>query len=163
MSMSVRRQRRCARVSPALLLIVVASLAVTGCSDDDEVTAPSAGPFQLTFSLDASYQRPHGGQSINIAVLRSSDGVMVAGGDGLVSADQDPSFSFAAGPVLEAETAYEVHYWIDSNFGGGTPGACDAQGVDHQWNVAIPAASGDVARTESHDPSMLDDVCSTFG
>lgn len=143
-------------------MIVVASLAVAGCSDDDEVTGPSAGPFQLTFSLDASYQGPHKGHSINIAVLRSSDGVMVAGGDGIVSADQDPSFSFAAGAVLEAGTEYEVHYWIDSNFGGGTPGACDAKGIDHQWNVELPAASGDVVRTESHDASMTEDVCSTF-
>jgi hypothetical protein len=144
------------------LIIVVASLAFAACGGDDEVTGPTAGPFQLSFSLDASFRGPHGGQSVNIAAIRSSDGVMVAGGDGVVSATQDPSFTFAAGAVLEAGTDYEVHYWIDSNFGVGTPGVCDDKGIDHQWSVEFLSVSNDVVWTASHDPSLTEDVCATF-
>jgi hypothetical protein len=35
------------------------------------------------------------------------------------------SFFFDAGAVLEQGIAHEVHYWIDSNIGGGTSGVCD--------------------------------------
>jgi hypothetical protein len=161
-SRNSRHQSRWRGASSAALLIVLAALALAGCNDGDEVTGPTAGPFQLTFSLDASFRGPHGGQSVNIAVLRSSDGVMVAGGDGLVSTTQDPSFTFAAGAVLEAETDYEVHYWIDSNFGVGTPGVCDTKEIDHQWSVEFLSVSSDVAWIASHDPSLTEDVCSTF-
>jgi hypothetical protein len=157
-----RDPRRWSRSPFALLALLTMALGGAACNDDEGMTGPSGGPYTLTFSLDASYQGPHGGQSINIAVLRSSDGVMVAGGDGIVSATQAPSFSFATAAVLEAGMDYEVHYWIDSNFGGGTPGDCDTRNVDHQWRVEIPSVSGDVTLTESHDPSMTEDVCSTF-
>ena len=142
-----RRGRRSV-TSGVLALIVAASMTLVACSDDDEqITSP---------------QRAHGGQSINIAVLRSPEGVMVAGGNGLVSATEDPSFTFAPGAVLEAGASYEVHYWIDSNFGVGTPGACDDKGIDHQWRVELESVSGDVAFTAGHDPSQTEDVCSTF-
>ncbi len=91
-----------------------------------DTVIPLPGPYQLTFSLDASFQADHGNQPIGIAVVLSSGGVVVAGDVGIVSATQDPSFSFAAGPVMERGTAYEVHYWIDSNIGG------------EHWGSAIP-------------------------
>ena len=77
----------------------------------DYPTRPSApGPFQLTFSLDASFQGLHGSQPIAIAVVRSSDGAEVARGTGTVSATQSPSFSFDAGRVMQRGIAYELHY-----------------------------------------------------
>lgn len=148
--------------SSALLLIVVASFAVAACDGDNKVTGPSPGPFQLTFLLDASFQGIHGGQSVNIAVLRSSSRVVVARGGGIVSATQAPSFTFVAGAVLERGTDYEVHYWIDSNFGGGAAGACDAKAIDHQWSVEFRSVSNDIVWTASHSPSLTEDVCGTF-
>jgi len=65
-------------------------------------------------------------------------------------------------PLLEEGVAYEVDYWIDSNFGGGTLGVCDATAIDHQWKVTIAAVSADVAITEAHIPNTVVDVCSTF-
>ena len=64
--------------------------------------------------------------------------------------------------LLEEGEAYQVHYWIDSNFGGGTVGVCDPKANDHQWNVAIAAVAGDVTITESHNAANTVDVCTTF-
>jgi hypothetical protein len=120
------------------------------------------GPFQLTFALDDSFQGPHGGQAISAAVVRASTGAIVARASGSVSATANPSFSFTTGAVLEAGTAYEVHYWIDSNFSGGIAGVCDPTANDHQWSAAVAAPSADVTLTESHDPASLENVCDSF-
>jgi len=162
MSRNTRHPRRWSGASSAALVVVAVSLGLGACGGNDDVTGPQAGPFVLTFSLDASFHGPHANQSVNIAVLRSPEMVMVAGGDGIVSGTADPSFTFTTGAVLEAGRDYEVHYWIDSNFGVGTPGVCDDKGIDHQWRVQFPAVSGDIVWTESHDPSATEDVCSTF-
>jgi hypothetical protein len=114
------------------------------------------------FSLDATFQGDHGNQPISIAVVRLSDGVVVAGDIGIVSATQNPSFSFAAGPVMERGTAYEVHYWIDSNIGGETLGVCDPIAIDHQWSVEFLSPTNDVDFTVSYEPALTEDVCSTF-
>jgi hypothetical protein len=125
--------------------------------------APSRpGPFRLTFSLDGSFQGPHGGQAINIAVVRASDDVVVARGNGRVSATQNPSFTFSAGAVLQRGVAYEVHYWIDSNFGGGTIGVCDPKEIDHQWSVEFLFPTNDVMFTTAHNPALTEHVCETF-
>lgn len=128
--------------------------------DGDDITAPTT--FQLTFQGDAGFQGPHGGQSISVAVVRESDGVNVAEQSGTVSASADPAFSFTFAGALADGVAYQVHYWIDSNFGGGTVGVCDATSTDHQWNVALGVVSGDVTMTEAHSGATLTDVCSTF-
>jgi hypothetical protein len=130
--------------------------------DDDGNGMGPEGPFTLTFQLDASFQTPHGGQTIQVAVVEAASGSVVERDDGTVSSSADPAFSFTTGDVLEDNTAYEVHYWIDSNFGGGAVDVCDAIEVDHQWNVAVPAPSDDVTITESHDPQATEDVCSSF-
>jgi hypothetical protein len=131
------------------------------CGDDDNGTTPS-GTFTLTFQLDDSFQGPHGGQAINVAVVRASNGNVVARENGTVSATASPSFEFTTGSVLEAGVAYEVHYWIDSNFGGGVVGVCDATAIDHQWNAAAGTANDDVTLAESHDPAAIEDVCDSF-
>ena len=144
--------------------LILAWLAVSACGGGggSDTTTPLPGPYQLTFSLDASFQADHGNQPISIAVVRSSDMVVVAGDNGIVSATQNPSFSFDAGPVLERGTAYEVHYWIDSNIGGGTIGVCDPIAIDHQWSVELPSPTNDVDFTVPYQPALTEDVCSTF-
>ena len=139
-------------------------LAVVACggggSGDD--TAADPGPYELTFSLDESFQVPHGDQPIRIAVVRLSDDVVVAEASGTVSSTRDPSFSFSSGAAMERGTAYAAHYWIDSNIGGGTPGVCDPKAIDHQWAVEFVSPTNDVDFTTSYEPALTEDVCSTF-
>jgi len=141
---------------------MLALLAGAACGGGSADSTNPPGPFQLTFSLDASFQPLHGGQPIKIAVVRSADGFVVAQDSGTVRATQEPSFSFTAGTVLEKGIAYEVHYWIDSNIGGGTLGTCDPKDIDHQWSVEFPSPSNDVTFTVSHNPALTEDVCDTF-
>lgn len=150
------------RINISALVLATLAIAACGGGGGGDTTTPLPGPYQLTFSLDASFQADHGNQSISIAVVRSSDMVVVAGDIGTVSATQNPSFSFDAGPVLERGTAYEVHYWIDSNIGGGTIGVCDPIAIDHQWSVELLSPTNDVDFTVSYQPTLTEDVCSTF-
>ncbi|NNG16346.1 MAG: hypothetical protein HKM89_07690, partial [Gemmatimonadales bacterium] len=132
---------------------------------EDENVGPGSGPgpYQLTFELDASFQGPHGGQDISVALVRASDGSVIAQQSGTVSATQDPSFSLSPGAVLQHGVTYEVHYWIDSNFGGGTAGVCDPKAIDHQWSVEFLSVSNDLGTwTASHVPALTEDVCATF-
>jgi hypothetical protein len=133
---------------------------VGSACDEDDIVGP--GPHQLTFQLDASFQGPHGGQDVSIALVRASDGLVIADASGTVSATQDPSFSFTPGALLEDGITYEVHYWIDSNFGGGTAGVCDPKANDHQWSVEFLSVSNDVTWTASHEVALTEDVCATF-
>lgn len=149
------------RTCVALALLVLACL--PACHGDGEGDlVGSSGPFALTFSLDASFQGPHGGQPISWAVVRSSGGAVVAAGNGTVSATKDPSFSFTTGAVMKKGAAYEVHYWIDSNFGGGTPGVCDSKDIDHQWSTEFPTPTNDIDLTVSHESALTEYVCDTF-
>jgi hypothetical protein len=149
------------RIAHGLSLLVVLLLAACGGGGSSGDAGPP-GPFQLAFSLDNTFQVPHGGQPIGIAVVRSPDNVVVAEDSGTVSATQNPSFSFVSGSVMERGTAYEVHYWVDSTFGGGAPGVCDPKAIDHQWSVEFPSPTNDVDFTVSHDPALTEDICSTF-
>ncbi len=122
----------------------------------------SSGPFQITFSLDDTFQVPHGDNTIHIAVVRSSDNVVVDGGFGTVSATLNPSFTFVSGAVMDRGIDYELHYWIDSNIGGGTLGVCDPKAIDHQWSIEFLSVTNDKVGTVSHNPAITEDVCSTF-
>jgi hypothetical protein len=115
-----RYRPRWNRLSSVLVVLVLAFFAGPGCGHSDSDGTGPGGPFQLTFRLDASFQALHGGQPVEIAVVRASDGSVVVQANGAVSATQDPSFTWSTGPVMQAGIEYEVHYWIDSNFGGGT-------------------------------------------
>lgn len=148
---------------PVLSLAAVMFAFVVGAAcDEDDNPMVDSGPYELTFRLDATFQGPHGGQDISIALVRASDGSVIAQESGTVSATEDPSFSFSPGAVLQDGVAYEVHYWIDSNFGGGTAGVCDPKDIDHQWSFEILSASNDVTWTTSHEPTLTEDVCATF-
>ncbi|ATJ81505.1 hypothetical protein ACFPTY_00870 [Halomonas beimenensis] len=116
----------------------------------------------LTFQGDASFQGPHGGQAIQAAVVDTATGDTIAVKTGEVAADADPAFSFVFTGALMEGGSYAVHYWIDSNFGGGSPGQCDDMQHDHQWSVPIEAGAGPVTHTEGHDPSAQSAVCETF-
>ena len=117
----------------------------------------------LTFRGDDSFNGPHGDQAVAIGLVRSSDGALVTTLSGTVSASANPSFSFELPGALLKDTSYEVHYWIDSNFGGGTAGTCDPVGTDHQWSVDLGTPmDDDVVHTESHDAGAQSAVCSTF-
>ncbi len=133
---------------------------VQACGEDEPTNGTTS--FQLTFQGDMSFQGAHAGHAISVAVVRTSDGMVVATQTGTVSGTTDPAFSFTFAGALEEGTAYQVHYWIDSNFGGGTVGVCDPTMNDHQWSVPVPAASADLTLTESHDAGALTDVCTTF-
>ncbi len=146
------------RTSCVTSLCVGLLVALGACGDGD--TAPTGS--NLNFAGDLSFQGPHGGHSIAVALVRTSDDVVLAQQTGTVSATADPAFSFTFTSLLVTGVAYQVHYWIDSNFSGGTVGVCDPKAIDHQWNVAIPAVAADVTITEAHNAANTVDVCTTF-
>jgi len=128
--------------------------------------APAAlagAAYDLGFQGDASFQGAHGGQAIEAAVVHADSGEVVARDAGTVSKSDDPSFAFTFSGALKDGESYEVHYWIDSNFGGGSAGTCDPQSNDHQWSVALGSVDGDVTHTEDHAPGEMSGVCDTFG
>ena len=125
------------------------------------LSACGGNEYQLIFAIDATFQGPHTDHAIAVAVVRTSDGAVLDEQGGTVSGTADPAFTFTWLDILEEDEAYQIHYWIDSDFGGGTAGVCDFP-EDHQWNVAIAAVTGDVTRTETHDASTISDVCATF-
>jgi hypothetical protein len=135
--------------------------AIAACDDDDPVN-PDSGPFTLTFEGNATFHGAHGGQQISVALVRDSDGNVVGTEQGALSAVAVPAFSFTFANLLEADESYSVHYWIDSNFGGGEAGVCDEPGTDHQWDVAIGTLDTDLTHTEDHRPGDTTDVCATF-
>jgi hypothetical protein len=136
-------------------------LALVGTAACNEETAAPDGPYTLTFEGNESFQGAHGDQTIRVALLDAA-GEVDAVQSGTVSATATPSFSFTFEDALESGASYEVHYWIDSNFGGGTASVCDPMTTDHQWAVPVNAVAGDVTVTDSHRPTEIEDVCSTF-
>lgn len=148
-------RRNLATILPLLSVLVLAG----ACDDDDPVD--TEGPFDLTFQGDATFQAPHGDQDISVALV-DNVGTVVDVMSGTVSATADPAFSFTFTDQLTAGQSYAVHYWIDSNFGGGTEGTCDPPENDHQWNVALGTAQDDLTQVETHDPSGVTSVCDSF-
>jgi len=141
----------------AFALLAVAALLVGGGS-----AAIAAANNNLVFNGDASFHGAHGGQAIHVAVVRTKDGKVVAKQSGTVSKTATPSFSFTFTGVLQNGMAYDVDYWIDSNFGGGTKGVCDSKKHDHQWRVSLGTVSGNITHTEKHRPAETTDVCDVF-
>jgi len=147
-------------------MVVVLLLAACGGGGDITFNVPPPptlpGPFQMTFSLDDTFQGPHGGQPIRIALVRSSDNVTVAGdNNGTVSAILNPSFTFVTGLVMVRGTDYAVHYYIDNTVAG-IQGVCDPITIDPQWSREYPSVANDKDITESYVPAQMEDVCSTF-
>jgi len=145
------------RTFHAFVVLAVAALLLGGGS-----AVMAAAKSNLIFRGDASFHGAHGGQAIAVAVVRASDGKVVAKQSGTVSKTANPSFTFTFTGVLESGKAYDVDYWIDSNFGGGTKGVCDAKNHDHQWRVSLGTVSGNVTHTENHRPAQTTSVCDVF-
>jgi len=147
----------------ALSALAVALAATTpACENKSDDLTGSGPPYDLRFSLDATFQAPHGGQPIEWALVRSSGGVIEDQGSGTISATASPSFSFFSQAVMDKGEDYEIHYWIDSNIGGGTAGVCDPKAIDHQWRVELLSVTNDVSFTTSYQPALTEDVCATF-
>ena len=147
-----------------IVLVVLACLPVVACDTGGGGTTTSfdPGPYQLTFSLDASFQAPHGGEPIRIALVRLTDGLVLEEDFGTVSATTDPTFTFAPATMLMRGTGYAVHYWIDSNIGGGTLGLCDPTNFDHQWSTEFFTPTNDINFTVEYQPALTEYVCDTF-
>jgi hypothetical protein len=81
---------------------------------------------------------------------------------GIVSDTENPSFSFTTTEVMDRNNSYAVHYWIDSNIGGGTLGLCDSTDFDHQWSTEFFTVTNDINFTVGYEPSLVEYVCGTF-
>jgi len=151
---------RRSRLSAAVLMLVLMLVAGAACDGDDDIVSPKG--FRLTFSLDATFQALHGGDPISWALVQSSNGFAADFGGGVVSGTANPAFSFTTADVMQRGVDYEVHYWIDSNIGGGTLGVCDAETIDHQWSTELISVRNDINLTVPHNPSLVENVCSSF-
>lgn len=144
------------------MFVSLVALTLVGAACDDDGTEPGMeGPYTLTFAGDASFQAAHGGQAIQAALV-GADGTVEATMEGTVSGTEDPSFSFTFADALEEGQSYEIHYWIDSNFGDGTPQVCDGPDTDHQWRIPVDPATDDRTITDAHRPGETESVCETF-
>jgi len=146
-------------ISSLILVLTLAACHSGGNGFDD---SEDPGPYQLTFSLDASFNIPHGNQLIHIALVRLTDGMPLESASGTVSATENPAFVFMPLTLLENGTGYAVRYWIDSNIGGGTLGVCDSTTYDHQWSTEFYLPTNDISFTASHQPALTEYVCATF-
>lgn len=128
----------------------------------------AAGPtlasegHDLTFTGDGTFIVPHGGQAIRVALFDVVSGEVVATEQGTVASEEPPAFSFTFPAALEEGRLYDVHYWIDSNFGGGSEGSCDPVNIDHQWRAALTDVSEPVSLEVAHDPAQQAPVCTSF-
>jgi hypothetical protein len=152
-------------VLPLLAAAAALLLLLPGCSSSGGSMGGgtmSGGAYTLTFQGNGTFNGPHGGQAIQAALIDADTGKVVAKESGTVSKTADPSFSFTFEHALKPGTHYDVDYWIDSNFGGGTVGVCDAKIHDHQWNVKLGEVSSDVTHVETHRPRETSSVCDVF-
>ena len=151
---------RCSRRWWMLLTLALVLVSGGACGDYVDTTGPFS--FHLTFSLDASFGPPHEGDPVYWSLVQSSNGFSADFGSGVVSNTADPAFSFTTADVMRRGVDYEVHYWIDSNIGGGTLGLCDEETIDHQWSTELLSVSNDVDLTVPHTPALVENVCSSF-
>lgn len=146
----------------SLTYVTALAFVLAGCdggADDTGATGDTdAVTYTLTFDGGDTYGGAHGDQDFGMAVVECDSGsqpctgTTVASDAGTVPATGDWTVTFDG--ALEDGLDYELHLWIDSNFGGGTAGTCDADtSVDHQWAFVAGTATDDVTVQEDHDPS----------
>ncbi len=141
-------------------LCVALLVALGTCAGDSVgIGDPPPGPSDLIVEGGIGFQVPHGGQPISVVLLAASLRE-VGRQTGTVSPSAEVAFSFTFRDLLVEGLRYEIHYWIDSNDGGGSVGACD--GNDHQASVAIFPGQGDLFIDLDHDDSNITSVCTTF-
>jgi len=144
------------------LLLICLIISACDFGDNGSNVSSDPGPYQLIFSLDESFQIPHGNQPIRIALVRLTDGLVLEEEFGTVSAINDPVFTFAPSTMLVRGTGYAVRYWIDSNIGGGTLGICDPTSFDHQWSTEFFSPTNDINFSVGYELSLMEYVCGTF-
>ena len=83
------------------LLMMCLAIAACDWGGDGGGNDTDPGPYQLTYSLDDSFQVPHGNQPIRIALVRLTDGVAIEEASGTVSATTNPSFTFMPLATME--------------------------------------------------------------
>lgn len=146
------------RAPIAFVLALALVPLLSGCGDDEAPTVPQ-GTLDLTFTGDDSFQGAHGGQSIHVGLKHRATGQLVASDQGTVSSSANPSFEFTFPNALAEGESYDLEYWIDSNFNGGTEGSCDGPETDHQWRISVGPASQDVTVADTHRPTETEDIC----
>ncbi len=145
----------------SLCVAQLVALGACGVGGGGGIGPPVNIPFDLTVEDGGSFGGPHPGHRISVAVVAVMGDVVLAQKAQTVSPNEDVAFSFIFLDVLVGGFNYEVHYWIDSNVGGGRTGRCDAEVNDHQGSVAI-SAQGDVLLLLDHDDDDLTFVCPSF-
>jgi len=146
----------------ALFCLTMAACDVVGDGGGGGRSKFDPGPYRIIYSLDESFQVPHGNQPIRIALVRLTDGLVLEEASGTVSATKNPTFTFSPAEMMERGTSYAVHYWIDSNIGGGTLGLCDPTSYDHQWSTEFFNPTNDIDFLVGYEPALVEYVCDTF-
>ena len=131
-----------------VLSIMVALVVAAGCGGGSSSTISSyttgggtATTYNLTFTGNG--YDVHNGQTFEVVLVRTSDGVVVNSGSATVAAG---AFSFTFNGALAASTAYRLDYYADVN----ASGACDAPPADHVWSTAIAAPTTNVTINDAH-------------
>jgi hypothetical protein len=156
-------------VSVSLLL---ACLVTLHCDETENVVVSNSGPFSLRFSLAADFQL-YAGETVSWVLVRSDNGERLQNGTGTISATTNPAYSVTTRDVLMFGIPHEMHYWIDSNIGGGTPGVCDPvvrdedtdeiiEAFDMQWIAQFGGLTSDLVFIAIHSPDRVQNVCDSF-
>jgi len=148
----IRTQPFARRLACSLAVALLAAAAPTLASERHD----------LTFTGDYTFVAPHGGQAIEVALYDVTAGEVVATQSASVAPEEGPAFSVTFSDALEEGRLYDIHYWIDANFGGGREGRCDPVNVDHQWRVALTDVTEPVTIEVAHDPGEQAPVCTSF-
>ena len=134
-------------------------LALIACNGDDG----GDGPFAVTVSVPDSYfdTGVHPGIDYEIAIV-DGDGAVLDSATGTL-----PTATGAAHEVdlsVDGGDSYEVHFWVDSDIGGGTAGTCDGgtDFFDHQWVYALGTVDADRDFALPAHNTDFTDVCATF-
>lgn len=150
-------------------LLVACNDGPTG-DTDDSVDDTDSGTIVYDLAFDGTgFSGAHAGQPFDMAVVECSTtecdpetatGTVVDRASGMVPSTTEWAVEFL--DVLIAGEVYELHLWIDSNFGGGSAGACDSPDIDHQWAFEAGTASTDLTVDAAHDPNTTSPVCGSF-
>lgn len=126
--------------------------------------ASASESYDLTFEGDGTFLIPHQGNSIQAAIVDIHANEVVAKQSGTISGTGEPAFAFQFSDVFEEGKLYDLHYWIDSNFGdgNGNVGSCDPIDIDHQWRIAFANISDNMTEVARLAPEDQAPVCATF-
>ncbi|NYT72744.1 hypothetical protein HZU72_09925 [Halomonas sp. QX-2] len=118
--------------------------------------------YDLTFEGDGTFLIPHQGNSVHAAIVDIHANEVVAKQSDTISGTGEPAFTFQFSEIFEEGKLYDLHYWIDSNFGEGSVGSCDPIDIDHQWRIAFTNISDNITEVTQLAPEEQAPVCATF-